>query len=410
MSGSKSLEGAGTDHPPAALDTVAVHGGEDQERGYHAVATPIVCTATYSFRDTAEIHAFFSGEGPGREEYGRYGNPTVRTAERKLAALEGAEEAALFGSGMAALSTLLFALLKPGDHLVITSDCYRRTRQLIGKVLGRFQIAHSVVEPNDGAALEAAMRPGKTRLIVSESPTNPFLRVLDLPAMAAVRDRHPGVKLLVDSTLASPVNQRALTLGADLVVHSCTKFLAGHNDVLAGVVCGEGGLIGALREFRGVVGGLLDPHSAYLLLRGLKTLVLRVQRQNQSALRVARWLEEQPLVEKVHYPGLPSHPDHEVAVSQMSGFGGVVTFQLAGDLQRCSRFIDACRLPLIGPSLGGVESLIEQPALMSYYELTPEQRLAIGIPDGLVRLSVGVEAADDLIADLEQALARAAEG
>jgi cystathionine gamma-synthase len=388
---------------PTTLDTITVHGGEATSKAYDAVTMPIVCTATYRFRNTAEIHAFFQGDKE-REEYGRYGNPTLRTAESKLAELEGADEAVLFGSGMAAVSTLLFAMLKSGDHVVMTSDCYRRTRQFVTTVLNRFQIAHTLVDPNDIATLEAAIVPGKTKLIISESPTNPFLRVVDIPAMASICDRNPGVKLLIDSTLATPVNQRALELGADVVVHSCTKFMAGHNDLLAGAVCGERGLMSALRDFRGVVGGLLDAHSSYLLIRGLKTLVLRVNRQNESALRLAEWLEEHPSIERVYYPGLRSHPDHRIAAEQMKGYGGVVTFLVQGDLERCSRFIDACRIPLIGPSMGGVETLIEQTALMSFYELPREQRLAIGIRDNLVRLSVGVEGVSDLIADFSQAL------
>jgi cystathionine gamma-synthase len=291
----------------------------------------------------------------------------------------------------------------------MTSDCYRRTRQFVSAVLGRYQVSSTLVEPGDWAALESAIIPKKTRLIISESPTNPYLRVADLPRLAALRDRHPGVRLIIDSTFATPVNQRPLTLGADLVLHSCTKYFGGHNDLLAGAICGKTGIVSALRDFRGILGGTLDPHSAYLLVRGMKTLDLRVQRQNKSALQVARWLEARPDIERVYYPGLESHPDFAIAREQMSGFGAVVSFLVKGGLDEASRVVDACQLATIAPSLGGVETLIEQPALMSYYELTSEERLAIGIRENLIRLSVGIEDVEDLIADLSQALTAAGE-
>jgi cystathionine gamma-synthase len=232
------------------------------------------------------------------------------------------------------------------------------------------------------------------------------LRVVDVPRLAEIKSKHRRVKLIIDSTLATPFNQRPLEQGADLVVHSCTKFIAGHNDVLAGAVCGGKGLTDALREFRGMVGGLLGPHAAYLLIRGAKTLGLRMGRHNQSGLTIARFLEEHPSVEQVFYPGLESHPDHDVAKRMMRGFGGMVSFLVRGDLDTCAKFIDACAIPCVGPSMGGVETLIEQTALMSFYELTTEERLAVGIRDNLVRLSVGIEHPNDLTADLGQALDR----
>jgi cystathionine gamma-synthase len=390
--------------PRRPTGTTAVHGGEDREKPHRAVTHAIAATATYVFRDTAELADHFEGRIE-RDEYGRYGNPTVRAAEKKLAALDGAEDAACFASGMAAISTTLLAMLRAGQHVVITSDGYRRTRQLVTRILARFGVESTVVDPGDEAAMEAAVIPGKTRLILSESPTNPYLNVVDLERLAHLRDRFRGVKILIDSTFATPVNQRPLEWGVDLVTHSCTKYLGGHNDLLAGVVCGSAELVGAIREARGVFGGILDPHAAYLLIRGLKTLHLRVEQQNRSALAIARWLEQQPGILRVFYPGLESHPQHAVARRQMEGFGGVVSFLVKGTLADTSRFIDACRLPQIAPSLGGVESLIEQPALMSFYELTTEERLAVGIRDDLVRLSVGVEDTQDLIDDLGQALA-----
>ena len=393
--------------------TLSVHGGEPRPKAHHGIAHPIIASATYVFRDTAELRGHFEGR-IDREEYGRYGNPTVRVAEAKLAALEHGEDAALFASGMAAVTTTLLGFLKTGDHVVMTSDCYRRTRQFVGKFLSRFGVAHTLVEPGDFAGLESALQPTKTKLLISESPTNPYLRVADLPRLAELRDRVPGLKLIIDATFATPINQRPLELGADLVIHSCTKYSGGHNDLLAGAVIGKGGMISAIKDLRGVLGGVLDPQSAYLLIRGLKTLSLRVGRQNENGLRIAQWLESHPGIERVFYPGLASHPDHAVASAQMHGFGGVVSFLVRhgerDPLDVTSAFIDRCRLPQIAPSLGGVETLIEQPSLMSFYELTREERLAIGIRDNLVRLSIGIEDADDVIADLDRALRGDARG
>jgi cystathionine gamma-synthase len=386
--------------------TLAVRGGEPLKKAYDAVTTPIVASATYAFANTAELRRYFEGDLE-REEYGRYGNPTVRAAEHKLAALEGAGDAALFGSGMAAITTALLALLKSGEHLVLTSDGYRRTRQFVIQILGKLGVEHTIVEPNDEAGLMAALRPGKTRVLLAESPTNPYLRVADLALFARAKAACPGTNLLIDATFATPVNQRPLEAGVDLVIHSCTKYLGGHNDLLAGALCGRAPLVAAIKELRDVLGGVLDPQSAFLLVRGLKTLPLRVGRQNQTALAVARWLESQPHVRRVFYPGLESHPDFALAARQMRGFGGVVSFRLRGDLDAGSRLVDACRLATLAPSLGATETLIEQPALMSYFDKTTEEREALGIFDDLVRLSVGLEDEQDIIADLAQAFAAA---
>ncbi len=383
--------------------TLAVHAGERQPNPDSAIVPPIACTATYTFRDTAELRDHFEGR-VAREEYGRYGNPSVAAVERKLAALDAAEDCAVFASGMAAITTTLFALLRGGQHVVLTADGYRRTRQFVTGFLKRYGVESTLVEPGDHEALAAAIVPGKTRVLLGESPTNPYLRVADLDALAAIKARHRGVKIVIDATFATPINLQPIRRGADLVIHACTKYLGGHNDLLAGAVCGDAGLVAAVRDLRGVLGGVLDAHSAYLLHRGLKTLALRVERQNHSAQRIAAFLEGHPEVERVYYPGLASHPDHAVAAAQMTGFGGVVSFLVRGDLDRTSRFIDACTVPRIGPSLGGVESLIEQPALMSFYEMSTEERLAVGIRENLVRLAVGVEDVEDLLADLDRAL------
>lgn len=390
--------------PEVRFDTLAVRGGEPRGHGYDAITMPIVCAATYTFADTAEIRAHFDGQLE-REEYGRYGNPTVHTAERKLAALEGAEDAVLFPSGMAAITTLLLAMLSPGDHVVLTSDCYRRTRQFVTTTLHRYGIQHTLVEPTDYTAIEAAvLSSSKTRLLISEAPTNPYLRIADIARMAAITKQSPRAKLLIDSTLATPFNLRPLALGADLVAHSCSKYLGGHNDLLAGVICGSAPLMSALRDARGLFGGMPDPHGAYLLIRGLKTLPVRMRQHNESGAQVARFLAQHPAVERVYYAGLRSDPDHETASRQCTGYGGMVSFLVKGDLEQTARFIDACTLPSIGPSMGGVESLIEQPAIMSFSGLTTEQRQAVGIQDNLVRLSVGLEDVDELMADLERAL------
>jgi cystathionine gamma-synthase len=368
---------------------------------FDALTAPIVQTATYSFRDTAELVAYMSGERE-REEYGRYGNPTVRLVERKVAELEGTDEAVAFSSGMAAVTTAILALTKAGSHVILFADCYRRTRQFVTSFLDRFGVEHTLVPPGDVEALERAIRP-ETRLVVSEAPTNPYQTVVDLEHMTRVCREH-RVKTLIDSTFATPYNLRPTEHGVDMVVHSATKFLAGHNDVLGGVLAASAPLASLVRDLRHVFGAVLDPHAAYLIHRGMKTLAVRMGHQNAAALTVAKALEAHPRVREVWYPGLASHPHHAVAKRLMSGFGGVVTFAVDGTLEQVSRFVDACQIPKIAPSLGGVESLIEQPALMSYFELSPSERAAVGIREDLVRFSVGLEDPADLLADLHQAL------
>ncbi|MBC6936559.1 MAG: aminotransferase class I/II-fold pyridoxal phosphate-dependent enzyme [Chloroflexi bacterium] len=402
------LNGSGRQRPAPGSSTRAVHGGARRRKAYGALTMPIVQTATYAFNDTQELIDFMDrktwGDGSDREEYGRYGNPTVAAVESKLAALDGGEDAVLYASGMNAVTSLLLSVLSSGGHVVMTDDCYRRTRQFCLTFLKRFGIETTIVPMGDYAALEAAIIPKKTRFIISESPTNPYLRIADLEKIAHLGKKY-RVLTLIDSTFATPVNQRPLEWGIDFVLHSATKYLSGHHDLLAGVVVGQADRIRALRDARGVLGGVVDPQNAYLLERGIKTLAVRVAQQNRTALAVARYLESHPRIERVWYPGLESHPDHTTAAAQMRGFGGVVSFEVAGDLETTGRFIDHLRIPYIAPSLGGVESLIEQPALMSYYEKTTEERLALGIKDNLVRFAIGIEDTDDILDDLEQALA-----
>jgi len=383
--------------------TEAVHGGERDAREDSALATPIHQTSTFWFQDSAELREFAEGRLE-RDEYGRYSNPTWRAVERKLNALEGAEATVLFASGMSAATTLFLALCERGDHVVVTNDCYRRTRQFLQQTLSKLDVAVTVIEPANTIQLKDAIQEN-TRLFFTESPTNPYLRVIDVPE--AVRAAHErGVKVVVDGTFATPINHRPLGDGADLVIHSATKYLGGHNDLIAGTVSGSAEEVKPIRDLCGVLGGVLDPHAAYLLARGLKTLGLRMERHNANGLAVAKHLEGHPKVRRLWYPGLPSHPDHAVATRLMTGFAGVVTFEVEGDLDAAIRFTDACQLPYIAPSLGGVESLVEMPVLMSYWDYPPAERQAYGITDSLIRLACGIEDADDLIADLDQALER----
>jgi cystathionine gamma-synthase len=385
--------------------TRSVHAGEGAARAHtaDALTTPIVQTAAFWFRDTQEVIAYQEGRHASFE-YGRYGNPTTRALEEKLTALEGGEDCVVSASGMNAVTTMLLALVPQNGHLVTTHDCYRRTRQFMQTLLPKMGIRTSVIDPADLGSLERALAGGAS-LFFSESPTNPYLRVVDIRAVAE-RCRLRGATVVIDSTIATPLNQQALALGADLVLHSVTKYIAGHNDVLGGALIGKAGLIRQIRELHGVLGGVLDPHAAYLALRGAKTMALRVARSNENAATIARFLEAHDKVERVHYPGLPSHPDHVVARRQMRGFGGVVSFEVRGGLESASKLIDALRVPYIAPSLGGVESLVEQPTVISYWDKTPEERAKIGIRDNLVRYSCGIEDPEDLLRDLEQALER----
>lgn len=396
------------EHDNGTIFTQAVHAGEEKQKPYHSLTIPIVQTSTYVFEDTAALvehmQRKIDEKPPLRDEYGRYGNPTQRTVERKLAELDGGEAALVCASGMCAITSVLLTMLSAGDHLILTDDCYRRTREFCLTFLKRFGIQATIVPMGDYESLEAAIGED-TRMILSETPTNPYLRILDLERVVKIARRH-DVRVFVDSTFATPYNLKPLAFGVDLVTHSATKYLAGHNDLLGGVIVGPADTVAKLRDAQGMLGGVIDPHNAYLLLRGIKTLAVRVAKQNENGLKVAQFLESHPKVRKVYYPGLASHPDHELASGQMRGFGGVVSFEVDGDLERTGAFIDALHIPYVGPSLGGVESIIEQPALMSHFTLDQEERLEIGIKDELVRYAMGIEDAADLIADLEQALER----
>jgi cystathionine gamma-synthase len=384
--------------------TESVHAGVDRARAGRGIAPSIAQTATFTFDDTADLERYFDGRDPDaeRQEYGRYGNPTVRELERRVAALDGGEDCAAFASGMAAITTTLLALVKGGDHVVVFQDAYRRTRQFASGMLSRFGVGHSIVAATSLDELARAIGP-KTRLAITESPTNPYLRCIDLERFASIC-RASRVKSIVDATFATPINAQPVAFGVDLVIHSGTKYLGGHNDVLAGTVAGSASLVSLVRDARGMLGGVIDPHAAALVGRGLKTLALRVARQNATAIAVARALEAHASVERVYYPGLASHPDHRVAAEQMAGFGGVVSFVVRGGREGAARVVDRFRLATLAPSLGGVETLVEQPAIMSYHELSPTELAALGVDPGLIRLSVGIEDEGDVVADALGAL------
>lgn len=382
--------------------TLSVHAGEARQKLGDAIVDPIINTATYTFTSTQAVIDFIQQKQP-REEYGRYGNPGEKVVERKLAALDGGETALLYSSGMAAFVGLLMAKVSAGDEVVFFDECYHRSREFCTKQLSRFGVVTRQVKTGDYDAMAAAIN-SNTKLLISESPTNPHLSVIDLERFAAIGKKHK-VETMIDATLATPYNLRPLDFGVDYVLHAATKYLGGHNDLLAGVLIGSNELLEPVRKLRGIMGAVNSPQNIYLLQRGLKTFELRMQRHNENGQQVAEFLAKHPRVEKVYYPGLKSHPGHDIAVRQMRGFGGLITFLVKdADWRQTANVVDATQIARIGPSLGGVESLIEQPYVMSYFEATPEDRKRFGIPDNMIRLALGIENAEDLIDDLRQAL------
>jgi cystathionine gamma-synthase len=389
----------------SGVSTIAIHAGEARQKPGDAITDPIFCASTYTFADTQSVIDFIQQKLP-REEYGRYGNPGEKVVERKLAALEGGEAALLFSTGMAAIVGLLMTKLSAGDEIIFFDECYHRSREFCSMLLSRFGVVTRQVPACDYEAMEAAVTP-RTKLLVSESPTNPHLSVVDLDRFVAIGRKH-GIETLIDATLGTPYNVRPLAAGVDYVLHSATKYLAGHNDLLAGAIIGSAEKLEPVRKMRGLMGAINSPHNIYLLQRGLKTFELRMQQHNRNGLAVAQYLASHPKIERVYYPGLETHSYYDVARRTMRGFGGLVTFQVKdADWRATANVVDAVRIPRIGPSLGGVESLIEQPLVMSYFECTPEDRQRFGIRDNMIRLACGIENTDDLIADLAQALERA---
>jgi len=382
------------------FSTTAVRAGERADPETGAVAAPIYETSVFAFTSTQQLIDAVS-EKTGRDVYTRWSNPTVTMAERKISELEGTEDCAVFSSGMAAISTAIINLVSPGDHIVSTRDLYGGTVELLSNLLARFGVQTTFVEATDMDEIESAVR-DNTRLFFMESPTNPTLKLVDLSKVVETAKKN-GAKVLVDNTFATPYNQQPLRLGCSVVLHSATKYLAGHNDVTAGAAAGPKELIEPMKRLRRTLGGVLDPHAAWLMLRGMKTLALRMERHNQNGQKIAEYLQSHPKVERVYYPGLSTHPQHSLAKRQMKGFGGVLSFELKGDLNHAVRFVDSLKLALIGASLGGTETLISQPSTASHYFMNPEERRKAGIADSLIRLSLGIEDADDVISDLAQA-------
>ena len=383
--------------------TLAVWAGEGGLHMQGATQVPVVHSVSFGYDDLDQWRAVALGEAPGHI-YGRNTNPTVDVFEEKVRVLEGAEAATSFSTGMAAISDTLFTLLGPGQRVVSVTDTYGGTNRLFAEFLPRVGVDVTLCPTADVEAIEAAIDLDP-RVLYLETPTNPTCKVLDI-ARLAERARARGTIVVVDNTFATPINQNPLALGAHLVLHSATKFLGGHADALGGVVAGSKHLVEAIFRRREITGATLHPEAAYLLLRGMKTLALRVERQNFNALTIAHHLHAHPRVTRVFYPGLPDHPNHDVARRQMpGGFGGVLSFQLAGDFEAVRRFLPRLRLAHRAANLGAVETVVAPPATGSHVELTAAQRAALGIPEALVRYSCGIEDVRDLIADIDQALA-----
>ena len=388
-------------HKPGP-QTTAIHGGEPKRHGVGGpVGTPICRTSTFTFSSTAEMKLWAEGKSKAYI-YTRYGNPTLSVAEEKIAALEGGEAAVVTASGMAAISSALLGVLKCGDELISTAQVYGGSYRLMRDVFPDMGIkVHHV--GTDLAGLEEMASP-RTRCLYVETPTNPTLRLVDLHRAIAFAKKHKLVAI-IDNTFATPVLQNPLAMGYDIVVHSATKALAGHSDVIAGVAIGSKHSMERIRHMVIYLGGSMDPEAAYLLIRGIRTLGVRVERQCENAMVVARFLEKHPKVARVHYPGLPSHADHKLAKKQMRGFGTMLAFDLKGGLPAARRFCDRVQLFLLAASLGGVESLVILPIYSSHYDMSAEELQRAGVSPGTVRVSVGLEDSQDLIADLQQALA-----
>ena len=382
--------------------TLSVWGGEQEYAPYErSTQVPVVHSVSFGYDDIDTWHQVALGKQPGHI-YSRNTNPTVRAFEEKIRDLEGAEAATSFASGMAAISGTFFALLRPGDRVVSIKDSYGGTNRMFTEFLPAFGIDVQLCVTGDFEAIGAEVRRG-CKMLYLETPTNPMVSIVDIARLAKVAHQ-AGAVVVVDNTFATPINQNPLALGADLVIHSATKYLGGHADALGGAACGSAALVKKLYHFREINGATLAPMDAYMLLRGMKTLALRIERQNASALTIARWLAQHPAVEQVNYPGLPTHRHHAVARKQMRGFGGMLSFAVRGDLPAIKKVLPKLRYAHRAANLGAVETIVGPPLTTSHVECTPAQRAAAGIPEGLVRYSTGIEDVADLIADLEQAL------
>jgi len=384
------------------FNSKAIHAGHKTCPTTGSHVSPIYQTSTFVFQDVAQGARRFSGEEKGYI-YTRLGNPTQTELEEKMAALEGTEAALATGSGMAAISTALLALLQSGDHIVASKTLYGCTHSLIKTILPRYGIKVSFVDASDPLNIEKAMS-SNTKAVYVETPSNPTMELIDLRKAASIAHKY-GARLVVDNTFMSPYLQRPIEHGADVVVYSATKYIGGHGDVIAGIILGPTDLLTEMKfPYFKDFGGVISPFDAWLLTRGLKTLGVRMERHCENALKVAEYLAVHPLIERVYYPGLKSHPQHELAKKQMDGFGGMISFELKGGFEAGKTLMNNVKLITLAVSLGCVDSLIQHPASMTHSPVPPEERLTAGISDGLVRLSVGLEDVKDIIADLEQAL------
>ncbi|KAK3153646.1 hypothetical protein QOZ80_2BG0178950 [Eleusine coracana subsp. coracana] len=396
----------------ASDETLAVHAGEKFTDGAvvvgtDSIATPVVSGTTHWFKNSEDLIAFKEGRRQSFE-YGRYGNPTVKVLEDKISALERAEATLVTSSGMNAIVATLLALVPPGGHIVSTVECYSEARTFIRDRMGKMGIKSTFIdidEDMESFLKDVLDQNDDVTLFYADSPTNPMLKCLDIRRIAQLCHQK-GVLVCIDSTLASPINQKPLTLGADLVLHSATKYMAGHHDVIAGCISASEALISKVRAWHNDIGGAISPNAAYMIIRGLKTMALRVEASNRTALLMAHLLEAHPKIDRVHYPGLESSPWHHLAKTHMAGYGGVVSFEVKADLHGTMRFIDALEIPFIATSLGGCESLVQQPAGMSFWGHTDEDKANNGISNNIVRFSFGIEKFEDLRDDILQALDR----
>lgn len=397
--------------------TLSVHSGDRVRSSkstkaiLDAIQTPIVQSSTFTFRSTKDCIDYNRGLYESFE-YGRYGNPTTRAAEEKIMALDRAEDCLLSSSGMNAVTTMLLSLVPENGHIVVTTDCYRRTRQFVNTLLPKMGITCTVLDPADLQGLKNVFETRGATMYFSESPTNPMIRVVDVVEISKLCRQH-GVISVIDTTFATPVNFRPLDFGADLVLHSGTKYLSGHQDVMCGALAGRADLVSQVRKLHGVLGGVVDPHAAYLINRGMKTLGVRMEAHNRNAASIAEYLNKHPKVSKVHYPTLESHVDYAVGKKLFhKGFGGVLSFEIRGNgdawsretFEAAGRFVDGLRIAYIGPSLGGCETLVEQVCIMGYFDQPLRERKRLGINNGLIRFACGIEDTYDLIDDIEAAL------
>ena len=397
-----------TDHHQPGRGTMSIWAGEEEYLLQGATQVPVVHSVSFGYNDIDQWLRVALGQEPGHI-YGRNTNPTVHVFEEKTRLLEGAEAATSAATGMGIISSALFTFLSPGDRVVSVKDTYGGTNKIFTEFLPRFQIEAKLCDTTDHEQIEAEIATG-CQVLYLESPTNPTVKVTDLARLAQA-GHAVGAIVIVDNTFATPINQNPLQLGADLVLHSATKFLGGHADALGGVICGAKALVEQVYHFREINGATLHPMAAYLLLRGMKTLHLRIRQQNESAMQIAQFLEGHPGIERVFYPGLASHENHDIAARQMRGFGGMLSFMLKeNSFEAVRRFLPHLRYAHAAANLGAVETIVGPPATTSHVECTAEERAAMGIPESLIRYSTGIEDTADLIADLDQALAKVAKG